>query len=806
MIIINKLNQRMSEIVEENKININEAQEKYNSEETKQISQEQDLIANVTNIKVNEEQEQYNSEEIKQDLMTNEINPKVNEVQAPYTSEDTQQISQEQNLITNETIQKVIEEHEQYMSEEAQQISQEQDLITKENNIKVEEEKNNINRINIEEQNVDKSESNISNFNEIISNNINNINNINKEEKTTEIEEVENVLNIDFERNKNDQIINTNTDNIISNPEEDNGENIDNIKINEYLEQEDLKCNKEYIEDDEDLTSRRLTARNDIEKYLLVKDDVSEEEKEDDNSFPFTIIGDAKKKSEKLGNYNSRYLEIDSVKGLFKRYKSSKDYPKKPKEIIDIRNFKLIRKLKQEKDAYDLEITYTITKKSKKVDKIENFRFRHLECRNKWFDSLLFLWKYYIKENQDQKFTNNILLFVDDRIGIVQEFGKKKEKNKIKNSEINLKKFKILSLLGVGGFGTVFKVKHILTDKIYAMKVMNKNYIIQKKYLHYIVSEFEIMKSLAGFPFVLDIHYCFQSANYLYLIIDYCPNGDFTKLKRMNNLKLFFAEVILAFEHIHNHNIVYRDLKPENILLDETGHIRVCDFNLAKSGMTRGKRADSFCGTPLYFSPEMLNGKGVDYKCDIYDIGLLMYELVTGFPAFNAPNLRILYDKIKKNQINFRISGLHGDIKDLIENMVSKDPEKRYTLEEIKKHPYFKDIDFNKVLRKEYGKIETEKIHKKKDNENSKNNEEFEYEQFKLKQQKLDENKEYTFLKGKITVKEMYLDQKRAMKNYVREFYYVKNEDLEQTKDFKLDVKETLDINSLIKDEYQSEL
>ena len=806
MIIINKFNQRMSEIVEENKININEEQEKYNSEETKQISQEQDLIANVTNIKVNEEQEQYNSEEIKQDLMTNEINPKVNEVQAPYTSEDTQQISQEQNLITNETIQKVIEEHEQYMSEEAQQISQEQDLITKENNIKVEEEKNNINRINIEEQNVDKSESNISNFNEIISNNINNINNINKEEKTTEIEEVENVLNIDFERNKNDQIINTNTDNIISNPEEDNGENIDNIKINEYLEQEDLKCNKEYIEDDEDLTSRRLTARNDIEKYLLVKDDVSEEEKEDDNSFPFTIIGDAKKKSEKLGNYNNRYLEIDSVKGLFKRYKSSKDYPKKPKEIIDIRNFKLIRKLKQEKDAYDLEITYTITKKSKKVDKIENFRFRHLECRNKWFDSLLFLWKYYIKENQDQKFTNNILLFVDDRIGIVQEFGKKKEKNKIKNSEINLKKFKILSLLGVGGFGTVFKVKHILTDKIYAMKVMNKNYIIQKKYLHYIVSEFEIMKSLAGFPFVLDIHYCFQSANYLYLIIDYCPNGDFTKLKRMNNLKLFFAEVILAFEHIHNHNIVYRDLKPENILLDETGHIRVCDFNLAKSGMTRGKRADSFCGTPLYFSPEMLNGKGVDYKCDIYDIGLLMYELVTGFPAFNAPSLRILYDKIKKNQINFRISGLHGDIKDLIENMVSKDPEKRYTLEEIKKHPYFKDIDFNKVLRKEYGKIETEKIHKKKDNENSKNNEEFEYEQFKLKQQKLDENKEYTFLKGKITVKEMYLDQKRAMKNYVREFYYVKNEDLEQTKDFKLDVKETLDINSLIKDEYQSEL
>ena len=806
----------MSEIVEENIININEEKEKYNSEEAKQISQDQDLITNISNLKVNEEQEEYNSKEDKEisqehDLITNETNLKVNEEKGQYKLEESNQISQEQNLITNGTNLNVDEGHEQYISEDTQQFPQEQDLITNDNNIKVEEENNNLNIINIKEQSIDVSESNNSNINinEIISNNTintNNINEINKKEKTTEaMEEVENVLNIDFERNKNDNIINTNNNNIISNTEDKNDENIDGIKINDYLEQQDLKCNKEYIEDDKDLTSRRLTARDDIDKYLLVKDEASEEEKEDDNSFPFRIIGDTKKKSEKLGNYNSRYLEIDSIKGLFKRYKSSKDYPKKPKEIIDIRNFKLIRKLKQEKDAYDLEITYTVTKKSKKVDKIENFRFRHLECRNKWFDSLLFLWKYYIKENQDQKFTNNILLFVDDRIGIVQEFGKKKEKNKIKNSEINLKKFKILSLLGVGGFGTVFKVKHILTDKIYAMKVMNKNYIIQKKYLHYIVSEFEIMKSLAGFPFVLDIHYCFQSANYLYLIIDYCPNGDFTKLKKLNNLKLFFAEVILAFEHIHNHNIVYRDLKPENILLDETGHIRVCDFNLAKSGMTRGKRADSFCGTPLYFSPEMLTGKGVDYKCDIYDIGLLMYELVTGFPAFNAPNLRLLYDKIKKNQINFRISGLHGDIKDLIENMVSKDPDQRYTLEEIKKHPYFKDIDFNKVLRKEYGKIETEKIHKKKENENSKNNDEFEYEQFKLKQQKLDENKEYTFLKGKITVKEMYLDQKRAMKNYVREFYYVKNEDLEQTKDFKLDVKETLDINSLIMDEYKYE-
>ena len=621
---------------------------------------------------------------------------------------------------------------------------------------------------------------------------------------------------------------NINKINIISNNEDENNTELESLKIDEYLEQENIKSNKENdIYDDTDLRSCRLTERNNNDKYLLIKeenhnkiennnsDDDDENDEKEDDLFPFRIIGDAKKKSEHLGKYNSRYLELDSKKGLFKRYMSSKDYPKKPKEIIDIRNFKLLKKLKLVKDYYDLEITYKVTtKKGQEIDKVENFRMRHSECRNKWFDSLLLMWKYLLKGEPVPKITKNILCFVDDRIGIIQEIGRKNKKNKNKKSVMDLKKFKILSLLGVGGFGTVFKVQHILTEKIYAMKVMNKNYIIKRKYLHYIVSEFEIMKSLSGFPFVLDLHYCFQSANYLYLIIDYCPNGDFTKLKSINNLKLFFAEVILAFEHIHNHNIIYRDLKPENILLDTTGHIRVCDFNLAKAGMTKNKRADSFCGSPLYFSPEMVLNKGVDYRCDIYGIGLLMYELVTGMPAYNAKDIKSLYELIKKNQIDFKVSGLHGDIKDLIEKILVKDPEQRIELEDMKKHPYFKDIDFDKVLKKEYGKIETVKISKDKNENNNKENkilteeekEKLEYKKFKLQQQKLDENKEYTFLDGKISVKEMMLDTKRVMKNFVREFYYVKKEDIEQTKDFKLDAKEDIDISSLIIDNYDYEV
>jgi serine/threonine protein kinase len=189
------------------------------------------------------------------------------------------------------------------------------------------------------------------------------------------------------------------------------------------------------------------------------------------------------------------------------------------------------------------------------------------------------------------------------------------------------------------------------------------------------------------------------------MVIDICPGGDFDNLKYINNLKLFFAELVLAFEHIHKHHVVYRDLKPENILLDPYGHIKVCDFNLAKAGISKHKRATSFCGSPMYLSPEMLDPEGVDQRADIYGIGLIIYELVTDKPAYMAPNLDALYDKIKNNKIDFDDPKLKGDMKDLLQKILVANPDDRISIEDIKKHPYFKDIDFEKVLKREYGPI-----------------------------------------------------------------------------------------------------
>ena len=605
-----------------------------------------------------------------------------------------------------------------------------------------------------------------------------------------------------------------------------------NIIINESKEpqefQDDIKTVKLKEVKDQDKYLVNLEENKEYEKIISEQmkplEDSDDSDEEEEETFPFRFVGDVQKKGELFGFFNSRYLEIDSEKGLIKRYASSKQYPTTPMETIPIKSLKTLKKVKKlpNQEFYEFQLGYIPEGKNK--EKIHIYRVRHVECRTKWFESLTKLYKHLLKGEPLPPINKNKLMFIDDQVGINQEIKQntnKKKKQITDNNTVFLRNFKIISELGVGAFGTVFKVQHILTEKIYAMKVMNKNLIIQKKYLHYVVSEFEIMKSLTGFPFVIDLHYCFQSANYLFMVIDICPGGDFDNLKYINNLKLFFAELVLAFEHIHKHHVVYRDLKPENILLDPYGHIKVCDFNLAKAGISKHKRATSFCGSPMYLSPEMLDPEGVDQRADIYGIGLIIYELVTDKPAYMAPNLDALYDKIKNNKIDFDDPKLKGDMKDLLQKILVANPDDRISIEDIKKHPYFKDIDFEKVLKREYGPIiikkkgENEfnpKVRNKAfsknimaDNKDSKKDEKKEKvdedkkteNDFKEKQKKLDANKDYSFLDGKISVREMKKDQKRAMKNYVREFYYIKHEDEPQTEEFHLTVNGLIDIQGI---------
>eukprot|EP01121_Diplochlamys_sp_Union-15-3_P012737 TRINITY_DN385_c0_g1_i4.p1 TRINITY_DN385_c0_g1~~TRINITY_DN385_c0_g1_i4.p1 ORF type:complete len:236 (+),score=49.72 TRINITY_DN385_c0_g1_i4:71-709(+) len=153
--------------------------------------------------------------------------------------------------------------------------------------------------------------------------------------------------------------------------------------------------------------------------------------------------------------------------------------------------------------------------------------------------------------------------------------------------------------------------------------------------------------------------------------------------------------------HLHSLGIVYRDLKPENILLDKDGHIVITDFGLSKVIPTEVKDGTStFCGTPEYLAPEVLRGLGHGHAVDWWSLGTLVYEMLTGLPPFYNKNVNVMYQKILSAQLTFP-SYINEETQDLLEGLLTRDVEKRFTGKEVKSHPFFKNIDWAKLEKRE---------------------------------------------------------------------------------------------------------
>lgn len=267
---------------------------------------------------------------------------------------------------------------------------------------------------------------------------------------------------------------------------------------------------------------------------------------------------------------------------------------------------------------------------------------------------------------------------------------------------VNFNSFSVLEELGSGSFGKVYKALKIDTRQIYAVKCLNKHFLIKNKQLQYAISECKIMKSLSH-PFILKIHYAFQTPKNLYMVLDYCPNGDLlahlqeTVRLTENVCKFYCAEILLAIEYLHSLDIVYRDLKPENILLDHFGHVKMADFGLAKENVNSMNLAMSFCGSPAYLSPELVNKEGADKSADVYAFGALIYELLTGLPPFFSENIKELFHNIRSSQLTFP-AVVRPEAKDLIKKVMQRDASKRPTISQVKHHPFFRDIDWEAIL------------------------------------------------------------------------------------------------------------
>lgn len=278
--------------------------------------------------------------------------------------------------------------------------------------------------------------------------------------------------------------------------------------------------------------------------------------------------------------------------------------------------------------------------------------------------------------------------------------------------------FELLSVLGTGGYGKVFLVRKVCgTDRgsLYAMKVLKKAVIVRKrKVMEHTLTERSVLEAIRDFPFLVTLHYAFQTDAKLHLIMDYICGGEmFTHLYRMGpftepQAQLYVSEVTLALGHLHSLGIVYRDIKLENLLLDRDGHVVLTDFGLSKE-MLPEQVTHSYCGTVEYMAPEIIKGsqEGHDLVVDWWSLGVLMYELLTCESPF-APSGQDNSQKEVSQRIlseePFFPDRLSANCRDLMTSLLAKNPEKRLGaggIEDVKRHPWFKGVDWGKVLAKQ---------------------------------------------------------------------------------------------------------
>ena len=287
---------------------------------------------------------------------------------------------------------------------------------------------------------------------------------------------------------------------------------------------------------------------------------------------------------------------------------------------------------------------------------------------------------------------------------------KKSELNNVKNRflpipqsalkglepEPKIKDFEILKELGCGSFGRVFLARHLKTKVLYAIKAIdkqNKTNIDEKPYFR---RELEVMYKIHH-PNVVKLFGHFEDNKYCYFIMEFISRGNVYNLLTLDKKKILstklvatiMKDVISATYFLHNMNppIIHRDIKPENVLLNEGMVAKLTDFGWSNY-IQEEKERKTVCGTPIYLAPEIIKEQGHDERVDIWCIGVLLFELITGSVPFRGNDIETL----KSNILHLKITWpkeMNPDAKDLISKILKLDPNKRLPLEDMLQHPFF---------------------------------------------------------------------------------------------------------------------
>ena len=264
--------------------------------------------------------------------------------------------------------------------------------------------------------------------------------------------------------------------------------------------------------------------------------------------------------------------------------------------------------------------------------------------------------------------------------------------------------YKIISKLGKGSFGSVFKVQNIKTNEIRALKVIKKTSIIYQDDDHKFLKEIEILIKLEH-PNIIKIYEYYTDDINFYLITDYISNGELYnyvyKAKSFNErqTQYIMKQVLCAVNYLHLNNIAHRDIKLENILVEQEItsndeqllNVKLIDFGT--SNYVKTENTNYFTvkvGSPFYMAPEVLNKK-YNNKCDIWSCGVIMFMLLRGHPPFKGENQEELFKSIQNDIINYNeMTELSELAKELMSKMLERNVDLRYSADECLKHKWMK--------------------------------------------------------------------------------------------------------------------
>ncbi|XP_054758907.2 RAC-alpha serine/threonine-protein kinase-like [Lytechinus pictus] len=392
---------------------------------------------------------------------------------------------------------------------------------------------------------------------------------------------------------------------------------------------------------------------------------------------------------EYIKNWRPRYFQLKS-NGEFVGYKEK---PKGKGEQEALNNFTVIKCqiLKTEKPAPN---TFKVRCFQWTTLIERTFSVSSSEERESWVKALQGVADALNKQEQNQLAKNAANGGKNDSNSTADDASKLK---------VTMDDFELLKCLGKGTFGKVIQVREKKTGELFAIKVLKKEVIVQKDEVAHTLTENRVLQKTSH-PFLTSLKYSFQTPDRLCFVMEYVNGGElFFHLSRErvfseNRTRFYGAEIVSALSYLHEQNVIYRDLKLENLLLDQEGHIKITDFGLCKEGISYGEVTKTFCGTPEYLAPEILEDNDYGRAVDWWGTGVVMYEMMCGRLPFYNRDHEVLFELILTEKIKFpsRISEVS---KSLLDGLLEKNPKNRLgcgpkDAKEIMEHKFFDSINW----------------------------------------------------------------------------------------------------------------